>query len=86
MGLATTASDDPHGAALEMAKDIAGRSPHAIQAAKRLFRTVGAKDDAAAFADERTEIGQLIGSPNQVESVMAYFEKRDPNFADVPQQ
>jgi len=31
---------------------------------------------------ERKEIGRLIGSPNQGESVKAFFEKRDPNFAD----
>jgi hypothetical protein len=24
----------------------------------------------------------LIGTPNNVEAVTAYFEKRDPNFAD----
>ena len=28
------------------------------------------------------DIGKLIGSPNQVEAVMSYFEKRPPQFAD----
>jgi hypothetical protein len=27
-------------------------------------------------------MGALIGSPNQVEAVTAYFEKRSPVFAD----
>ena len=31
---------------------------------------------------ERRVIGEQIGSPNQVEAVMASFEKRDPVFAD----
>jgi hypothetical protein len=37
---------------------------------------------AQQYADEREVIGSLIGSPNQVEAVTAYFEKRDPSFAD----
>ena len=32
-------------------------------------------------AEERT-ISGLIATPNQVEAVTAYFEKRDPVFAD----
>jgi enoyl-CoA hydratase/carnithine racemase len=35
---------------------------------------------AEQFAAEREEIGQLIGSPDQVEAVSAYFEKREPVF------
>ena len=32
--------------------------------------------------DEERTIRSLIGSANQVEAVKAYFEKRDPDFAD----
>ena len=35
------------------------------------------------LAEERTTMASLIGSRNQVESVTAYFEKRDPVFADA---
>jgi hypothetical protein len=40
------------------------------------------EDRNAGFESERTEIGALIGTPNQVESIQAYFEKRDPVYAD----
>jgi len=37
---------------------------------------------AEQFDDERKTIGSLIGSPNQVEAVTAFFEKRAPVFKD----
>ncbi len=82
LGLATKVADNPLETALEMAHEIAGKSPHAVRAAKRLFRAAGAADEATAFASERSEIGALIGSPNQVESVQAFFEKRDPVYSN----
>ncbi len=82
LGLATKLSDDPRGAALELAADIAAKSPDAIRAAKRLFNEAPKLSVADGFARERAEIGQLIGSPNQVEQVMSFFEKRPANFID----
>jgi len=83
IGLATRADLDPLTAALAMAKEIAGHSPHAIRAAKRLLNLAGRHDLASGFAAEQKEIRALIGSPNQVEAVTARFEKRDPTFVDV---
>jgi hypothetical protein len=37
---------------------------------------------AAQFAEERRVIGSMIGRPNQVEAVMANFDKRAANFID----
>lgn len=82
LGLVTRIADDPRAVALEMAADIATKSPHAIRAAKRLFNQAAKLSTADGFAMERAEIGRLIGSPNQVESISAFFEKRDPVFAD----
>lgn len=82
IGLATKLADDPVSAALEMAADIATKSPHAIQAGKRLLTLSRQVDDAEGFAAERAEIGALIGSANQVESVKAFFDKRAPQYAD----
>jgi enoyl-CoA hydratase/carnithine racemase len=82
LGLATHLSDDPRAAALELAHDIAGRSPDAIRAAKRLLNNAAKVSLAEGFAAERAEIGRLIGSANQIEAVMAGFEKRAPRFAD----
>src|SRR5215469_2654951 len=83
IGLATRAELDPLTAALAMAKEIAGHSPHAIRAAKRLLTLAGRTDLAAGFAAEQEEIRALIGSPNQVEAVTARFEKRDPVFGEA---
>ncbi len=82
LGLATKLSDDPRVAALGMAGEIASKSPHAIRAAKRLFNEAAKVSVADGFARERAEIAKLIGSPNQLEQVMAFFEKRPPNFTD----
>lgn len=82
LGLVTRIADDPRAAALAMAADIATKSPHAVRAAKRLFNQASKLSTADGFGAERAEIGRLIGSPNQAESVKAFFEKRDPMFAD----
>lgn len=82
IGLATKVADDPRSAALEMAADFAGKSPHAIRAAKRLMTSAPQATDAEAFAAERAEIGALIGSANQVEAIQAFFEKRPANYVD----
>lgn len=82
LGLATRLADDPRGAALQMASDMAGRNPDAIRAAKRLLNQSGRVPLAQQLLDESTEMGRLIGSPNQSEAVRAYFERREPVFAD----
>jgi enoyl-CoA hydratase/carnithine racemase len=82
IGLATRSATDPLAAALALATDIADRSPHAIRAAKRLLDMAGRVDLAAGFAAEQSEIGTLIGSPNQAEAGTAAFDKRAPMFAD----
>lgn len=82
LGLATRLSDDPLADALALAREIAGKSPQAIKGAKRLFDQSGRVPLAQQYADERTTIAGLIGQPNQVEAVTAYFEKRDPVFKD----
>jgi enoyl-CoA hydratase/carnithine racemase len=82
IGLATRTDPDPLTAALALAQEIAGRSPDAIRAAKRLLDMAGRTDLATGFAAEASEIRALIGSPNQLEAVAARFEKRDPKFSD----
>jgi enoyl-CoA hydratase/carnithine racemase len=85
IGLATRVADDPRAAALELAGEIAVRSPDAVRAIKALFNRAArlAPDDVAGqLAAEREAIGSLIGTPNQVEAVMANVEKRAPAFRD----
>ncbi len=82
IGLATRVAADPLAEAMALATEIAGKSPDAVRAAKRLLNMSGSVPVAEQYAAERTEIGALIGSANQVEAVMAGFEKRDPVFRD----
>ena len=82
LGLATHVTETPLDDALAMAADIAAKSPHAIRAGKRLFAEGYHHTIAEGFAAERKEITALIGSPNQVESVTAFFEKRSPDFTN----
>ncbi len=82
IGLATRVSDDPRADALALAREIAAKSPHAVRGAKRLLNASPGRGVAEQFAEERSTIGALIGSRNQVEAVTAYFEKRNPVFED----
>jgi enoyl-CoA hydratase/carnithine racemase len=80
LGLATRVADDPRAAALELAADLVTKSPDALREGKRLLNLSGTRPIAEQFADERATMASLIGTPNQVESTVAYFEKRAPNF------
>lgn len=82
IGLATSLSDDPRAAALELAREIAGKSPSAIRGAKRLLDLSGTVPLAEQYAAERETIFSLMGRPHQVEAIMAFFEKRAPVFDD----
>ncbi|MBR0992383.1 crotonase/enoyl-CoA hydratase family protein [Bradyrhizobium japonicum] len=80
-GLATRICDDPRATALEVAREIAGKSPDAIRAAKRLLNNLSV-DPGPALLAESVEQQKLIGSANQTEAVRANLEKRAPKFAD----
>ena len=80
IGLATRVSDTPLDDALALAREIAGKSPTAVRGAKKLLNASPYRGVAEQFADERSTIGSLIGRPNQVEAVMAFFEKRTLKF------
>ena len=80
-GLATRICDDPRGAALEVAREIAAKSPDAIRAAKRMLNNLSV-DPGPALLAESVEQQKLIGSPNQTEAVRANLEKRAANFVD----
>ena len=80
LGLATRVADDPRAAALELADELVTKSPDALREGKRLLNLSGTRPVAEQFADERATMASLIGSPNQVEATMAYFEQRAPRF------
>src|SRR6201996_6919471 len=81
-GLATRICDDPRTAALEVAREIAGKSPDAIRAAKRLLNNLSV-DPGPALLAESVEQMKLMGGPNQLEAVRANIDKRAPRFAEA---
>jgi enoyl-CoA hydratase/carnithine racemase len=81
-GLATRICDDPRAAAFEVAREIAGQSPDAIRAAKRMLNRLSV-DPGPALLAESVEQQKLLGSANQLEAVRANIEKRAPRFADA---
>lgn len=82
IGLITRLSENPLDDALAIAREIAGRNPEAVRAAKRLLGRRGNDGFAEQFAEERREISALIGRPNQVEAITANLESRPPVFSD----
>lgn len=82
LGLATRLSEEPMETAMEMAWQIAGKSPHAIRAAKELFNRSVLIDDVDGLLLEQELQMSVIGGPNQIEAVMANMQKREPNFSD----
>lgn len=80
-GLATRICDDPRAAALEVAREIAGKSPDAIRAAKRLLNNLSV-DPGPALLAESVEQQKLIGSANQIEAVRSNLEKRAAKYVD----
>jgi enoyl-CoA hydratase/carnithine racemase len=82
LGLATHVSDTPYEAALELAREIAARSPSAVRAAKALWQKAPVVSVEEGLRLEETLQRGLIGGPNQIEAVQANMQKREPRFRD----
>ena len=82
LGLVTRTAPDPLAAALSLATEIAGKSPDAIRAGKRLLEATWHADAVTGLALEQELQSKLIGRPNQLEAVKANFENRAPKFRD----
>ena len=82
LGFVTKVVDDPRAAALETAREIAGKSPDAVRAAKRILNGAVAVDAATGLMAESVEQQKLIGSANQLEAIMSNLQKRAANYED----
>jgi enoyl-CoA hydratase/carnithine racemase len=82
LGLVTRVVDAPREAAFIAAHEIAKKSPHAIRATKKLLNAAGVVSVEEGLGLEEELQRSLLGSPNQMEAVLANFEKREPNFRD----
>jgi len=79
-GLVTELADDPLAAAQKLAETIAGKSPSAIRAAKRLIAVAETADEVAVLDAESREQVDLLGKPHQMEVVAAALGKRAAVF------
>ncbi|MEX0366986.1 MAG: crotonase/enoyl-CoA hydratase family protein [Ruegeria sp.] len=79
-GLVTQLADDPLAEAIALAEEIAGKSPSAIRAAKRLIDLAESAGRQAVLLAESREQVQLIGKPDQIEVVAAQMQGRKPEF------
>ncbi|MFU8815758.1 MAG: enoyl-CoA hydratase-related protein, partial [Pseudomonadales bacterium] len=82
LGLVTHVADDPLAAARALAEEIAGKSPDAIRAGKKLLEESWRADARTGLELESQLQTALIGSKNQIEAVKANFENRAPVFSD----
>ena len=80
-GLVTALHEDPHAAAIEKAREIAGKSPAAVRAAKRLLNLASSAPPESILMAESYEQAALIGSAEQRETAQARMENRAPAYA-----
>ena len=80
-GLVSEVAEDPLSAARALAAVIAGKSPSAVRAAKRLIGVAesGVGEDTVLMAESR-EQADLIGKPHQMEVIAANMGKRAADF------
>ncbi len=82
LGLATHVSENPLDSALALARTIAGKSPDAVRAGKRLLNEAVRSSLEEGLKLEEKLQRSLIGTPNQVEAVQANMKNRPPSFKD----
>ncbi|MGD9916681.1 MAG: crotonase/enoyl-CoA hydratase family protein [Paenirhodobacter sp.] len=80
IGLVTEIAEDPRARALDLAQAIAGRSPSAIRAAKRLVTRAYTAPEAEVLLTESREQTDLIGKPDQMAVIAANMAGRAPDF------
>ena len=81
LGLVTSLSQDPMGAAEELAQQLGERSPDAVAAAKRLFESTWNATPRRTFARERAEQLALMVTANTRAARDAAFRRETPVFS-----
>jgi enoyl-CoA hydratase/carnithine racemase len=82
LGFVTHLSDDPHARAMEIAREIASKHPQAVQIAKDLINRLPDLNEDEILMMESVGQDKVSRTPNQVEAVMAFMQKRPANFVD----
>jgi enoyl-CoA hydratase/carnithine racemase len=85
LGLASRlcAPDELLPSARAVAARIAAQPPQAVQHTKRLLLATRRDQIAAARAREDEAFVERVGTPENLEAVMAFFEKRPPDFTKL---
>ncbi len=79
-GFVSEVSDAPLVRALELANQIAERSPDGTRAAKRLITDTWGASRADTLMAESIAQKSVLGGENQMEAMLANFENRSPKF------
>ncbi len=82
LGFVTHLADHPHAKAMEIATEIAGKHPQAVQLAKELINKLPDMNEDEILLAESEGQDKVSRTPNQVEAVYAFMQKRAPNFVD----
>jgi enoyl-CoA hydratase len=80
IGLVNAIADPVLERALEIARDLAAKSPVALGLAKRLCNLTLGVDHAGGLETEANEFGELFASEDAREGLTAFVEKRAPSF------
>ena len=81
-GFITQIVEDPVAHALSIAEQIVAKNPHAVRAAKQIIDKANYQTQAEGLLFESEQQDQILGTPNQIEAVMAQMQKRSPNYKD----
>jgi len=82
LGFVSHLTDDPHARAMELAAEIAGKNPDAIKASKRVINALPDASEDEILMMESEEQTAVSRTPNQMEAVMSFMQKRAANFQD----
>jgi enoyl-CoA hydratase/carnithine racemase len=82
-GFATRVCADPRAEAFATAREIAERSPSAIEAAKRLINNLPGRAMADILLSESVAVDGLKGGDNQREAIASQLEKRPPRYRNA---
>ena len=82
LGLMTYVDENPHARAMAIATEIAGKNPDAIKASKQMINDLADQDANEILLTESRLQQEIIGTPNQMEAVISFMQKRAPNFQD----
>lgn len=80
LGLITICSENPYQESMKWIEQIASRSPEAVASTKTLYKKAWSEKTIENVRLEAMLQTKLIGSPNQLEAVLANIEKRPPKF------